>query len=93
MKDFYKQFVNEELDEQGRLLSFKLNLKDNFNFSYDVIDAIAAIEPNKLAIHWVSETGEEHKFTYKDLSEMSNQVANMLLDHGVKKGRFCNGGA
>ena len=34
MKDFYKRFVKEELDDEGRLLSFELDLKDNFNFSY-----------------------------------------------------------
>lgn len=86
MKDFYKRFVKEKLDEEGRLLEFQLDLKDNFNFSYDVIDEIAALEPDRLAIHWVNESGEEHKFTFKDLSEKSNQVANMMLAHGVKKG-------
>lgn len=86
MKDFYKRFVNEELDENGRLLKFELNLKENFNFSYDVIDEIAAAEPDRLAIHWVNENGEEHKFTFKELSEKSSQVANMMLAYGVKKG-------
>ena len=86
MKDFYKRFVKEELDDKGRLLKFELDLKDNFNFSYDVIDEIAKIEPDKLAIHWVNENGEEHKFTFKELSEKSNQVANMMLAYGVKKG-------
>ena len=91
MKDFYKRFVNEELDENGRLLKFELNLKENFNFSYDVIDEIAAAEPDRLAIHWVNENGEEHKFTFKELSEKSSQVANMMLAYGVKKGRYGNG--
>ena len=38
MADFYKRFVDEELDSEGRLKSFKLDLPENFNFSYDVID-------------------------------------------------------
>ncbi len=86
MKDFYKRFVKEELDDEGRLLKFSLDLKDNFNFSYDVIDELARLEPEKVAIHWINEYGEEHKFTFRDLSEKSSQVANMMLDHGVKKG-------
>lgn len=86
MSDFYKQFVNEEFDNEGNLTKFELNLKDNFNFSYDVIDALAEKNPEKVAILWVNEKGEEHSFTFRDLKEKSNQVANMMLDHGVKKG-------
>ncbi len=40
MADFYKRFVDEELDSEGRLKSFKLDLPENFNFSYDVIDEL-----------------------------------------------------
>ncbi|NLZ46107.1 MAG: AMP-binding protein [Clostridiales bacterium] len=86
LNDYYKQFVTEELDKEGRVLNFALNLKDNYNFSYDVIDGIAAIEPDRVAIQWINEEGEEHKFTFRELSEKSNQVANMFLAHGAKKG-------
>lgn len=86
MKDFYKRFVNEELDEKGRLVKFELNCPPNYNFSYDVIDELARLEPDKIALYWVHENGEEHKFTYKELSEKTNQVANMFLAHGCKKG-------
>lgn len=88
MKDFYKRFVKEELDDEGRLLSFELDLKDNFNFSYDVVDELARLQPDKTAILWVNEAGEEHRFTYRDLKEQSNRVANMMLAHGVKNGDF-----
>ena len=88
MADFYKRFVDEELDSEGRLKSFKLDLPENFNFSYDVIDELAKNVPDKVAMQWVNEDGEEHIFTYKDLSEKSSQVANMMLAHGVKKGDF-----
>lgn len=88
MSDFYKRFVNEAFDENGVLNKFELDLPDNFNFSYDVIDELAANVPDKTAMQWVNEKGEEHIFTYKDLSEKSSQVANMMLAHGVKKGDF-----
>lgn len=88
MADFYKRFVDEELDSEGRLKSFKLDLPENFNFSYDVIDELAKNVPDKVAMQWVNEEGEEHIFTYNDLSEKSSQVANMMLAHGVKKGDF-----
>ena len=92
MADFYKRFVDEELDSEGRLKSFKLDLPENFNFSYDVIDELAKNVPDKVAMQWVNEEGEEHIFTYKDLSEKSSQVANMMLAHGVKKGDFVMAG-
>ena len=88
MNDFYKRFVREELDDKGRLLKFELDLKDNFNFSYDIVDELAEIQPEKTAILWVNEAGEEHHFTYRDLKEESSRVANMMLAHGVKKGDF-----
>lgn len=88
MKDFYKRFVKEELDEQGRLLKFELDIKDNFNFSYDVVDELARLEPDRIAILWVNENGEEKRFTYRDLMEQSNRVANMMTAHGIKKGDF-----
>ena len=88
MKDFYKRFVKEELDEQGRLKKFELDIADNFNFSYDVVDELARLQPDKVAILWVNEEGEEHRFTYRDLMEQSNRVANMMTAHGVKKGDF-----
>ena len=48
MADFYKRFVDEELDSEGRLKSFKLDLPENFNFSYDVIDELAKNVPDKV---------------------------------------------
>ncbi len=86
MKDFYKRFVKEEFDSEGRLVKFELDLPDNFNFSYDVVDAMAELSPDEEAILWVSENGSERRFTYRELSELSNRVANMMTDHGVKKG-------
>lgn len=84
--DFYKQFVKESFDEKGILNKFELNLSDNFNFSYDILDKMAELYPDRLAIHWTNENGAEKKFTFKELSEESNRMANMLTAHGVKKG-------
>lgn len=88
MKDFYKRFVKEELDDEGRLKKFELDLADDFNFSYDVVDAMAAESPDGPAMLWVSEDGSDRRFTYRDMSELSNRVANMMTAHGVKKGDF-----
>lgn len=86
MKDLYKKYVTGEFDENGVLNKFEVHVPDNFNFGYDVIDEIAKNEPDRRAMVWVNEEGEEHIFTYSDLMKKSNQTANMLLAHGVKKG-------
>ena len=86
MDDFYKRFVKEEYDENGIVTKFDLDLKYDYNFAYDVIDEIAKHEPERAAIHWVSENGEEKIFTYKELSQESSRMANMLMAHGVEKG-------
>lgn len=87
LNDFYKRFVIEEFDEKTGVVSkFEANPEPNYNFAYDVIDEIARIDPERICLYWVHEEGEERKFTYKDVSELSNQFANMFIDHGIKKG-------
>lgn len=86
MKNLNKQYCVEEYDKNGVLSKFEIVCPDNFNFGYDIIDAIGTNEPGRRAMIWLNEEGEEHTFTYSDLMKKSNQVANMLLAHGVKKG-------
>lgn len=86
MNDFYKRFLSDEFDENGVLTKIEVHVPENFNFGYDVIDEIARLDPDRRALVWVNETGEEHTFTYSELSKKSNQAANMLLAHGIKKG-------
>lgn len=46
----YKNYVDETFDEHGRLTDIKLHCNDNFNFAYDVVDALAAKVPDKKCI-------------------------------------------
>jgi acetyl-CoA synthetase len=86
MKDLHKKYCIEEYDKNGVLSKFDVVCPDNFNFGFDIIDVIGTNEPDRRAMLWINEEGEEHTFTYSDLMKKSNQVANMLLAHGVKKG-------
>ena len=65
---------------------FTINVPEDFNFGYDVVDAWAGAEPDKRALVWVNEQDEEHVFTFTDIKRLSNQVANLLKDLGLKKG-------
>ncbi len=66
--------------------SFPVTAPEYFNFGYDVIDRWAEQDRNKLAMIWVNQRGEEKRYTFYDLSKLSNQAANLLLKHGITSG-------
>lgn len=86
MENLYKQFCDEGFDENGSLNKFTVKCPDNFNFAYDVVDKIAECEPNRRAMVWTNEIGDERIFSFQDIAKASNKVANMLVAKGVKKG-------
>jgi acetyl-CoA synthetase len=85
-KELYYNFITPKLDDKGRVLSLDFHPTPDYNFAYDVVDALAKKSPDKLAMVWISEQKEEKFFTFKDLSEYSNRVANFFLKIGIKKG-------
>ena len=66
--------------------NYTLNIPERFNFAYDIVDEYARISPEKPAMVWTNVEGEEHRFTFRDMSEKSNQVANYFRSLGLKKG-------
>ena len=86
MRNINLRYVDETYDEKGLLQTYKLKCPDNFNFGYDIVDDIAAAEPDRVALVWDSQSGEQHTFTFSDISRMSNKVANYLLSQGIGKG-------
>ncbi|MDL2247689.1 AMP-binding protein [Bacteroides sp. OttesenSCG-928-J23] len=86
MKNFYKQFCVEGYDTSGVLTYFEPVVPEGFNFAYDVVDAIAELEPDRRAMVWCNEDGEERVFTYGEMSRYSNMAANLFASYGVQKG-------
>ena len=84
----YEKFCSVEEDENGALKKIDIKYEDNFNFAYDVVDAIAKEEPKKRAIVWCNALEEEHIFSFEDVSRQSNRYANALLSLGIKKGDY-----
>ena len=82
----YQNFCRETFDEAGALTDISFEYPDNFNFGYDVVDAIAAQSPDKRAIVWCNAEGQERTFTFADLRELSNRAANVLLTAGICRG-------
>ena len=86
MEPLYTNFSRSVLDAQGRLIQFDVLCPDNFNFAYDVVDAIAAREPERTALVWCDEDGNERILSFGDLAALSSQAAACLQRLGVKKG-------
>ena len=60
----YQKYCREQLDEAGKLTGIQFDYPSDFNFGYDVVDAIAAQTPEKRALVWCNTEGEEHFFTF-----------------------------
>jgi len=66
--------------------NFKIDIPEHFNFGFDVIDEYARVSPNKRALVWCNDKGDSKSFTFGEVSEYSNRVANFLTAVGIKKG-------
>lgn len=66
--------------------NFHLNIPENFNFAYDVVDEIAATTPEKIAMVWCDDKGEEAVFTFEQMKYFSDKAANFFKTIGIKKG-------
>ena len=76
------QFSSEE--DFREHLHFKV--PDTFNFAYDVMDEWAKEAPDKLALLWTSERGEEVKTTFAGFKEQTDRTAAYFLSLGISRG-------
>ena len=65
---------------------FRWNCPPRFNFARDVIDRHASAGPDKLALLWVDDQGNEEHRSFGQMAEASCRVANLLRDAGVQAG-------
>lgn len=65
---------------------FNIEIPENFNFAYDIVDKYAEISPEKTALIWCNDYDEEHILSFKDLKKYSDKTANFFKECGIKKG-------
>ena len=80
------EFITTVEDANGYPLSMEFKNEDRFNFAFDVVDAIAKKDPDKLAMIHVSRDKTERRFSFNDMKRHSNQCANYFKSLGIKKG-------
>lgn len=66
--------------------SFRINAPKDFNFGFDVVDAMATKSPDKLALLYTNPAGVEKRFTFADIKRESNRAANFFRSLGIRKG-------
>ena len=66
--------------------NFTIRVPENFNFTYDVIDEWAALEPEKKALVWCNDLGDERTFTFTDISVLSRKAASAFYKLGLRRG-------
>lgn len=82
----FKRFCETQVDENGVLTDFQLNIPPNYNFGYDVVDEMASLAPNDIALEYTNPLNEHKTFTFADIGRLSNKAANALKKFGVNKG-------
>ena len=82
----YQKFIDVVENENGTPTSIQFKNTENFNFAFDLVDALADKEPQKLAMLHISQDKTERRFTFKDIKKASAQCANYFKSLGIKKG-------
>ena len=81
---FLRQTTFDSEEDYAKNLEFII--PNNFNFAYDVVDAWAEVAPDKIALIWTNEEGDERMLSFADLKRMSDQAASYLKSIGIARG-------
>ncbi len=68
------------------MTNFKVNVPENFNFGYDVVDKWAETNPDKKALLWTNDKGETIQFTFADIKRESDKTASFFSSQGIGNG-------
>lgn len=73
-------------DYQDFADNFHIQVPENFNFAFDVVDEIARQTPDKIVMVWCNDKGEEALFTFSQMKKYSDKAANFFRSAGIGKG-------
>lgn len=68
--------------------NYKINVPENFNFGYDVVDYLAKENPTAKALVWCNDNDEELVLTFADVKERTDRAAAYFRKLGIKRGDF-----
>ncbi|MBN2140006.1 MAG: AMP-binding protein [Desulfovibrionaceae bacterium] len=65
---------------------FKVTAPANFNFAFDLADALADEDPGRLAMIHVDDAGTRREYGFGYFRDASNRLANALVGRGIGRG-------
>ena len=66
--------------------NYSVDVPDSFNFGFDIVDGWAKAEPEKKALVWCDDQGNEKTLTFTEISNLSSKAAHFFKSLGIKKG-------
>ncbi|RNC29047.1 MAG: Acetyl-coenzyme A synthetase [Candidatus Dichloromethanomonas elyunquensis] len=88
----YEKYIGRNRDEfvtlEDLYRNFSIKCPDDFNFAYDVLDKLAEEKPDRLAMLWVSNDGEEKRISFGEMKRRTDKTANYFKSLGIQKGDF-----
>lgn len=63
-----------------------INVPENFNFGFDIVDEWAAKAPGKRALLWTNDKEECHEFTFGDIKKYTDMTASYFQSLGIGHG-------
>lgn len=66
--------------------NLKINVPQDFNFAYDVVDAWAETQPDKPALLWTNDHGACRQFSFADMKRESDRTASYFQSLGIGHG-------
>lgn len=73
-------------DYEDFVTNYHIDVPENFNFAYDCVDDLARVSPDKTALVWCNDLGEEASFTFGEMATGSDAAARYFLSLGIQKG-------
>ncbi len=86
MLNLYQNYLTETLDKNGQVQAYDLQVPNRFNFAYDVVDVIANAQPDRRAMLWRNESGNEKTLSFAHFRDQSDRCAAFFQTLGIRKG-------
>lgn len=87
MPSLLERYIDTDFDSyEDFFKNYSVRVPEHFNFAYDIVDEWARIAPDKRAMVWCNDHGQEKTFTFSDMKRLSDRAANVFRSMGIAKG-------
>ncbi|MDR2296097.1 MAG: AMP-binding protein [Clostridiales Family XIII bacterium] len=84
LTDRYGREDFSDFDDFAR--NFRIEAPADFNFAFDCIDALARLSPDKTAMVWCNDKGDEARHSFARIAAYSDAAARFFAASGIGRG-------